>query len=163
EFPYIEDSRASAGFLTATLGNPDLRWETTTQVNLGIEFALALNRVMGSVDLYDSRTKDLLLNRAISPVHGISGVLTNMGRTRNRGVELSLSTTNIEGNDFGWTSDFNIAANRNAILDLYGNGEDDIGNRWFIGHPVDVNYGYQFDGIFQTDDNIAGSAQPTAK
>src|SRR5690606_27843223 len=83
---YIEEGRSAPGYLIASLANPDLRWETTTQVNLGVDFGLFLERVTGSLDLYDARTDDLLLNRAISPVHGIGGVLTNMGETRNRGV-----------------------------------------------------------------------------
>ncbi|MBV9772466.1 MAG: TonB-dependent receptor [Gemmatimonadetes bacterium] len=163
ELPYIDDALTYAGYVPATLGNPDLRWETTTQLNLGADFGFLNDRVTGSLDFYNSRTHDLLLRRAISPVHGIDNVTENMGRTKNHGMELHLSTINVERDGFGWNSDFNISANRNQIVDLYGNGQSDIVNRWFIGQPISVNYGYRFGGIFQTGDDIAHSAQPTAK
>ena len=82
---------------------------------------------------------------------------------KNRGVELQLSSINWETPDFSWTTDFNISANRNEIVDLYGNGEDDIGNRWFLGQPIYVYYDYEFGGVFQNAQEIAGSAQPGAK
>jgi hypothetical protein len=90
-------------------------------------------------------------------------VLQNIGRTANHGIELTLTTRNIETERVGWETTFNIAANRNRIVDLYGNGQSDVANGWFIGEPIDVNYGYAFDGIWQESDDIAHSAQPTAK
>jgi hypothetical protein len=78
-------------------------------------------------------------------------------------VELSLSTLNVKTKRASWRTDFNVSADRSRIVDLYGNGEDDLVNQWFLGHPVDVNYGYQFAGIWQTTDDIAHSTQPTAK
>jgi TonB-linked SusC/RagA family outer membrane protein len=160
---YVDEGTSLPGFIPSTLGNPDLHWETTTATNFGADFGLFANRITGSLDLYRSRTSDLLLQRAISPTHGIDAIYQNIGATANHGVELNLSTVNVEASNFTWRTDINLAADRNKIVDLYGNGEDDLVNQWFIGMPINVNYGYAFDGIWQTTDDIADSAQPTAK
>lgn len=160
---YLDGETTAPGYIPATLGNPDLKWETTTSLDVGADFALFGDRIQGSVDYYLARTSDLLLDRAISPVHGITSVTENIGKTENKGFELQLSTLNVDTKDFSWSTNFNISLNRNKIVDLYGNGEDDILNGWFLGHPIDVNYGYLFDGIWQEGDDIANSAQPTAQ
>ena len=160
---YVDEGTSLPGFIPSTLGNQNLRWETTTAANVGADFGLLADRITGSLDVYSSKTSDLLLDRAISPTHGIDAITENIGATANHGVELSLSTLNVQRSDLTWRTDFNIAADRSRIVDLYGNGEDDLVNQWFIGQPIDVNYGYQFDGIWQTGDDIANSAQPTAK
>lgn len=160
---YVEDGRPAPGFFPSTLGNPNLKWETTTSLNVGADFGLWGNRVTGSVDAYRSRTNDLLLNRLISPVHGIRVLTDNIGEVANRGIELQLSTRNVDRDRFSWSTDFNISANRNELVDLYGDGQSDVGNRWFIGQPIDVIYDYKFDGIWQVGDDIKNSAQPTAQ
>jgi TonB-linked SusC/RagA family outer membrane protein len=160
---YVDEGTSLPGFIPSTLGNRNLRWETTTTTNVGADFGLLDDRITGSVDVYSSKTNDLLLNRAISPTHGIDVITENIGATANHGVELSLSTLNIKRSNLTWRTDFNIAADRSKIVDLYGNGEDDLVNQWFLGQPIDVNFGYQFAGIWQAGDDIANSAQPTAK
>jgi TonB-linked SusC/RagA family outer membrane protein len=160
---YVDGGASLPGFLPSTLGNPGLRWETTTTGNVGADFGLFGDRVTGAVDVYRSRTSDLLLNRAISPTHGIDVVTQNIGRTANHGVELSLSTLNVKTPRLSWRTDFNVSADRSRVVDLYGNGEDDLVNQWFLGQPIDVNYGYQFAGVWQASDDIAHSAQPNAK
>lgn len=160
---YVDEGTSLPGFLPSALGNPNLRWETTTATNFGADFGLLSDRITGTLDVYRSRTSDLLLNRAISPTHGVGVITENIGATANRGVELSFSTLNVQTPRFSWRTDFNISADRSRIVDLYGNGEDDLVNGWFIGQPIDVNYGYAFDGIWQTSDDIAHSAQPKAK
>ena len=163
QLSYVDGNTTAPGYIPVSLANPDLRWESTAQTNVGADFGFLRDRITGSLDLYWSRTHDLLLYRSISPVEGISSVLQNIGKTANRGIELGLTSHNIDGKRFSWETNFNIAANRNRIIDLYGNGESDVANGWFIGHPIDVNYGYAFGGIWQTTDDIANSAQPTAK
>jgi len=163
DLSYVDGSTSLPGFIPSTLGNPDLKWETTTSTNFGVDFGFLADRITGSLDVYRSRTNDLLLDRTISPTHGIGVVTENIGATSNHGVELSISTLNIKTPRFSWRTDFNIAADRSKIVDLYGDGEDDIVNGWFIGRPIDVNYGYLFDGIWQEGDDIANSAQPTAQ
>ena len=160
---YLNGSQTAPGYLPDTLGNPNLKWETTTSLNLGLDFGLWKDRLHGSLDVYRARTRDLLLDRLISPVQGITSIAENIGRTENKGIELELSSVNLQKGSFSWSTDFNIAANRNKIVDLYGNGEDDVLNQWFIGQPINVNYGYKFIGIWQEGDDIAHSAQPTAQ
>ncbi len=152
EDSFLNGTSTAPGYVPNTLGNPNLRWETTTSGNLGIDFVLVGGRIQGTFDMYRSRTNDLLLSRAVPSVHGMDRITENIGETKNRGLELALSTYNIDAGDFSWTTDLNLSFNRNEIVDLYGNGQDDIGNRWFIGQPVVVNYGYQFAGIWQEEE-----------
>jgi TonB-linked SusC/RagA family outer membrane protein len=165
--PYLNGDASAPGYGPATLGNANLKWETTLSGNVGLDIGLFNDRVVANVDAYRSRTSDLLLNRAISSVQGISNVYQNIGKTQNKGVELQLATVNVDRGGFQWRTDFNISANRNEIVDLYGDATDDIANRWFIGQPVDVNYGYRFAGIWQVSDSVDGtiakSGQPTAR
>lgn len=157
EESYVDGTTTAPGYIPVSLANPDLRWETTAQTDAGIDFGVLQNRIQGSLDLYWSRTHDLLLYRSISPVEGIDRVLQNIGKTANHGVELSLTTRNIERRRFEWQTTFNVSANRNRIVDLYGSGQDDPANGWFIGKPIDVNYGYAFDGIWQAADSATAA------
>lgn len=160
---YLNGASTAPGYLPTTLGNPDLRWETTVSSNFGADFGFANDRVGGSIESYTRRTHDLLLRRAISSVHGITSILQNIGKTENRGIDLQVSTVNMLRGSFSWKSDLVYSRNRNKIVDLYGTQTDDILNGWFIGHPIDVNYNYKFGGIWQLTDDIKNSAQPTAK
>jgi TonB-linked SusC/RagA family outer membrane protein len=134
---------------SGVIGNPNLKWETTTASNLGLDFGILSNRVSGSLEVYRSRTRDLLVSRSISPTHGLPSTLTNIGELQNQGMELQLSTVNLQVDRFRWVSDFNVSANRNKIVDLYGDGQHDLGSGWFIGHPIRTNFGFVHDGIWQ--------------
>lgn len=163
---YVNGTNATLpGYIPTTLGNPDLGWETTKSFDFGLDLSLWRDRVTVTVDGYRSRTYDLLLNRSISSVHGITSITQNIGRTANKGIELQLGTVNLDRGGFQWRSDFNVSANRNRIVDLYGNGQSDVASGWFIGQPITVNYEYRFDGIWQLADTTAikTSAQPSAK
>jgi TonB-linked SusC/RagA family outer membrane protein len=160
---YLNGSVSVPGYIPSSLGNPDLKWETTLSKNVGVDLSMWGDRLRVTADAYSSQTSDLLLKRAISSVQGITSVLQNIGKTSNKGVELQVSTLNVDRGGWQWRTDFNISANRNKIVDLYGNQTDDIANQWFIGQPIYVNYGYKFDGIFQNAAEIAASAQPTAQ
>ena len=160
---YVDGTISLPGYIPSSLGNPDLKWETTLSKNVGLDLSMWKDRLHVTMDAYSANTSDLLLRRSISSVQGITSIVQNIGKTSNKGFELQVGTLNIERAGWTWRTDFNISANRNKIVDLYGNQTDDIASGWFIGHPIDVNYGYQFDGIFQQGDDIANSAQPTAK
>jgi hypothetical protein len=115
-----------------------------------MEFGLFDNRVTGSVGGYVANTFDLLMRRQLPTTSGYSEVLENVGETKNTGVEIELSTVNIDGwRGLTWTSDINFSTNKNEIVSLYGGTEDDIGSGWFIGEPIAVNYDYEFAGIWQ--------------
>ncbi len=149
---YLSGANSSdfaAGFIPESLGNANLGWETTTSFNAGLDFGFFNDRIRGSVEYYESNTEDLLLNRQISSVQGITSIVQNIGETENKGLEVLLSTSIVDKTNFKWSADFNFSFNRNKILKLYGDGQDDIANRWFIGEPISVNYGFVFDGIWQ--------------
>jgi len=144
-------------FEHGSIPNPDLKWERTLSKNLGVSFGLWKNRLSGSVDVYDNFTYDLLMNRNLPFSTGYTSVLENVGETRNKGIEVELSTINIQTRDFTWSTELNFAANRNEIVSLYGGKDDDVGNRWFIGEPINVNYYWVFDGIWQTEEAAAAA------
>lgn len=136
------------------VGNPDLRWETTYSANLAVDFSFFGGRLGGSIDLYLSNTHDLLMKRTVPIMNGYSTMWDNVGKTRNKGIEVVLNSQNIRKNDFRWTTDFNFALNRDQIIDLRGDKIDDINNKWFIGQPLSVFYDYNVIGIWQEGDEF---------
>jgi TonB-linked SusC/RagA family outer membrane protein len=164
---YLVGDTPAAGYIPVTLGNPDLKWETTLSKNIGMDLSMWKDRLRVTVDAYDASTSDLLLRRSISSVQGITTMTQNIGKTANKGIELQVGTTNIDRGGWRWTTDFSISANRNKIVDLYGDKTNDIASGWFIGQPIDVNYGYKFDGIWQVADSVNGtiakSSQPLSR
>ncbi len=106
------------GVSATQVANPDLQWEETSQVNVGVDFALKGNRISGSVDLYQKNTDNLLLGIPIPQPSVVETRITNIGEVENRGIEFSLNTINISNAKFFWRSNFNIAANRNEVLTM---------------------------------------------
>src|SRR5205814_8254998 len=96
--------------------NPDLKWEQKTELNVGIDASLLNNRIALSLDAYHAKTTDLLLSIPVPSTTGFSSQLRNIGSLQNRGVELTLSTVNVQPGDLSWRSTLNIAANRNKVL-----------------------------------------------
>lgn len=139
-----------------SMGNSILSWETSTSFNTGLDFGLWNNRVNGVVDLYFANTTDLLLRRNLPTALGYDNVWTNMGEIYNQGIEVTINTKNVTVNDFTWSSSIVFASNRNEIKELYGDGQDDRGNRWFIGEPIGVIFDYTKVGIWQEDEIAAG-------
>lgn len=152
-----------------TLPNPNLKWETSTSTNIGIDFGFIGGRIGGSVELYNTDTTDLLVAKSLSQSTGYSSQLVNMGRVNNRGVEVTLNLVPVKTKDFEWNVDLTFAKNKNEIvridgsLDENGQPKNDVNNNWFIGEPMNVYYDYAFDGIWQLDDDIASSHMPDAK
>ena len=136
------------------IGNPNLRWETTYTANVGIDFLFFRGRLGGSVDAYLSNTKDLLMTRTVPIMNGYSKIWDNIGATQNKGIELTLNTVNVRSNNFTWNTDFNFFLNRDKIVELRGDGKDDINNKWFIGKPLSVYYDYYMVGIWQDGDEF---------
>jgi TonB-linked SusC/RagA family outer membrane protein len=152
---YAFGNSAGFGYRPDQLSNADLKWETTSTYNLGVEFEVLNSRLAGSVDAYVANTSDLLLERQIPFTSGFGSVLENVGATRNSGIELSLTSVNIDSQDpngFRWTTNFNMAYNNEEIVELFSGEEDDVGNEWFIGQPVEVFYDYERLGIWQQDE-----------
>lgn len=161
---YIFGDNAVTGYSPSnTLPNPKLRWETSTTFNVGLDFGLWTNRLSGTLEYYDTRTRDLLINRSLNAGIGYDEIKDNIGEVKNSGVELSLNGIVVDKQDLSLSMGIIFTRNRNEIIDLYGNGENDIANRWFIGHPIEVYYTQLYDGIWQEEDNIADSYMPDAK
>jgi outer membrane receptor protein involved in Fe transport len=107
-----------AGTAPSQLANPDLTWETTRQFDLGFDVSILSNRLNFSFDYYDKYTNDLLLNVPVPYRSGFTSFLQNYGSVSNKGVELAISSTNIDTKDFKWTSSFNLSKNKNRIEKL---------------------------------------------
>jgi TonB-linked SusC/RagA family outer membrane protein len=163
EEPYLNGTATAPGYVPSRLGNPNLGWETTTSFNVGLDYALLNNRIKGTLDYFNAHTEGLLLERQISSVHGISTITQNIGKTNNRGIELGLTSYNIQGKEFTWFTNANFSMVKNKIVDLYGNGKDDVLNRWFVGQPIRVNYGLVFDGVWQLNDDYDNAHQQNAE
>lgn len=139
------------GVYPSSIPNPDLKWETTAQLNLGLDLGLWDNRVNLTADVYDKHTKDLLLSRPLPTSSGFSVVTENIGAVRNRGIELTLSTENLMNRQLSWNTRLNFSINRNKVLELYNDQPiDDLGrgsNRIEVGEPIGIFYSYESLGV----------------
>lgn len=170
-------SRTLYNFGTTTAGgyapnssnpaNPNLGWEKTDQTDVAADFGLFENRITGSVDWYNQNTQDLLLRRTLPPTSGYSAALQNVGKTNNRGLEVTLSSINLQDwHGLRWQMDVNWAHNANkivalAVSDTTGcpvNGSPcDLNNAWFVGQPINIAgdavhtvfYNYKMLGVWQ--------------
>lgn len=153
---YPFNGSSMIGVLASNLGNGDLHWETSKTLNVGVDFGILRNRINGSIDVYSTDTKGLILTRNLPIITGYSNILDNLGETKNHGVEVSLNTQNIISGDFKWETNIVFARNKNKIVDLYGDHKSDLGNRWFIGQPIGVIYDYKMVGVWQVGEDPAG-------
>ncbi|UBM58035.1 TonB-dependent receptor [Marinilongibacter aquaticus] len=149
--PYNFGDDAYFGYAPSTIGNPDLKWETSTTFNVGLDFSLFRGRISGSIEYYDVKTSDLLLNKNLPPSIGFTNVRTNIGATRNHGIEGTLSTVNVTTpSGFKWSTDFSFFKNKEEFVELPSG--DDIGNGWFLGQPLSVIFDYKKAGIWQANE-----------
>jgi TonB-linked SusC/RagA family outer membrane protein len=156
---YVFGDDSAFGYQQNGIANPELSWEISNTLNLGIDFGFWNNKLTGNLELYDTKTRDLLLQRLLPTTSGYTNVIENVGSTRNRGWELTLSGKVISNpSGLNWNIDMNLFSNKEEIVELFNGTEDDIGNKWFIGEPVNSYYDYVFNGIWQT-----GEAAEAAK
>ena len=147
-----------------TAGNDQLKWETTSQYNAGLDILLFKSKINFTADVYYKRTNDLLISQQMPGITGFETLVSNIGSVENKGLELSLSTVNIKSKKFEWTTDFNITFNRNKVLEL-GNGDripvtpgaimqDSYLDVFYVreGYPIGAMFGYQSDGLYQCSD-----------
>lgn len=167
---YVTGSTPVVGYLPGTsLPNPNLKWETTTTANGGLDLSLFKNRLSGSVDYYISNTTDLLVDRKVPTVLGYSNIPANLGEIQNSGIEISLTGYIVSKQEFAWSVSTNFSANKNKLIKgvlqdpVTGEFIDDLSNNWFIGESVNVYFDHKFTGIWQLNDDIAHSAQPNAR
>ncbi|MDN5205635.1 TonB-dependent receptor [Fulvivirgaceae bacterium BMA10] len=136
-----------------SLVNPDLTWEITKEVNVGLDYAFFNNRIFGSLDIYNRKSEGLIFARQLPNVSGFGSIIENVGSVRNKGVEVNLNSIIVDNGTLKWSTSLNFATNTNEILEINGNGQDDVGSRLFIGEPVNIEYDYVWDGIWQTDES----------
>ncbi|MEO8171510.1 MAG: TonB-dependent receptor [Sediminibacterium sp.] len=143
------------GYLINTSPNPDLTWEKTAGLNIGIDFALFNNRLSGSIEFYNTKTTDILLQRNLPRSNGTNSILTNVGSTASNGMEFTLSSVNVRSKrqgGFSWNTDVNAFFNREKITALQGGLTQDLNNGWFVGQPITTIFDYRKVGIWQTAD-----------
>lgn len=158
------------GLAPIQLANPELKWETTKQYNAGLDYGFLNGRINGSIDFYIKNTSNLLLNLPIPSTTGFTTSLQNVGGTRNSGFEFMINSENFTGK-FSWNTTFNLATNKNKVTDLGGLPFILQGGARFVdqisilreGDPINAYYGYKVKGIFHSEDEVKGSAQPFAK
>ena len=134
------------------MANKDLGWEKTTQYNLGIDFSFLRGRINGAIDVYTSRTKDLLMAMNLPSLTGYPSIMANIGETKNKGFDFTLNVIPIQTAGFEWNSTINAAWQKDEIVELANGKEDDISNVWFIGESIKVAYAVDNDGLWQESD-----------
>ncbi len=172
-YEYLFGDQLSIGYLPSSqLINKDLKWETTGSLNYGLDFAVLRNRIRGTVEYYNTRTKDLLIQRTVPSITGYNTMWDNLGETKSSGFELTLNGDVVRNKDLDWNVGATFSTQRNEIvridgrMDDNGNPINDLSNNWFIGQPIDVTYNYVFAGIWQKGETaephqyLPGDAQP---
>lgn len=154
------------------IGNQALKWETSNQYNVGVDFGMFNDRLTLNVDAYRKRSNDLLLSVPLAPSTGAQelSIIQNVGSVENKGLEFALNTANVQGQNggFSWNTNLNLSLNRNKVLDLgtLTNDLDQVVDRSIInsssitqkGQALGAFYGHQVQGIFQSADEIRAAA-----
>ena len=160
-YVYI-DSQNATKFLhylqISRMANPNLQWEKSEQVNLGFDFGFFKNRLTGSIEYYDMTTHDMIMSQQLVAFAGFDRMTTNLGEVTNKGVEITLTSTNVKVNNFEWNTSLNFSYNKNRIEHLYyeydedGIEVNDSGNNWFIGQPISTLWRHRVIGIWQENE-----------
>ena len=163
-YPF-ENNLNSIGMVPISLLNKDLKWETTEQWNVGLDLGFFNERIGINVDWYMKTTRDLLLDADLSYTTGFKSAMKNVGKVRNSGVEFTLNTVNIQKNGFKWSTNFNIAFNKNEVLELAENQTSLLTAAYFDqayntqptyiakkGYSMGMMYGYQYEGTYKYED-----------
>ena len=156
----------TAALTLNSLSNPDLRWEGSTTLNFGLDFSVFKGRVGLTVDAFQKDTKDLLLQQNLSYISGWESQWQNIGKIRNKGLEISLKTINVDKKNFSWSTDFNISFIDNELVSLLDGTDymqvrsnfnsNNTNNDYIavVGEPLGNMYGFVFDGVYQYSDFV---------
>jgi TonB-linked SusC/RagA family outer membrane protein len=170
---YIIGRTRATGFYPNKVPNPDLKWEKSNEINIGVDLGLFDNRLTLTSDYYYKKTVDLIYGASIPLVTGYSTALQNVGSIQNQGLELAVETNNIVGSNFNWNTSFNISFVSNEVIELGGEEYKEVGagdghlktgsvHRLEVGEPISVFYGYVYDGLFNSEQELdEGPAGPT--
>ena len=144
------------------LKNANLKWEGSSTINLGVDLGFLDNRLNVTADFFVKNTKDLLLAQSLAHVTGFDSQMQNIGKIQNKGIELSLNSTNIQTRDFSWQTNFNISFIKNTLKGLASGVESMYARSGFdsnftaydyiatVGQSLGLIYGYEFDGVYQS-------------
>ena len=150
---YNFGSDYKSGYYVNGLPNDELGWEYSKTWNFGLDFSLFNGRLSGSLEYYVQKTNDILLDVTMPSSTGVSSYTGNIGKTENKGWELSLNGIIIDNkNGWNWEAGINLYANRNKLTELASGADRDEANRWFVGHPIDVIYDYEYEGLWNAED-----------
>ena len=156
--PFAWDESAAIGYTYAPrIGNSDLRWETSATTNFGVDFGLLNNRITGTVDVFTTTTKDLLLERLLPLSSGALSTIENVGETENKGIELGLNAIAVDKKNFKWNIGVNWFKVNEKIVRL-ATESNDVANGWFIGETTQSFYDYEKLGIWQSNEVDAAKA-----
>ena len=142
------------GISPSSLGNPDLKWETTRELDFGLDISLLSGRIGVIADYYQKKTDDMLISRPITSTSGFTSVYANIGNIENKGYELQLTMEILRPAARGglaWSTDFNVAHNENEVTALFRDEPFNSGirslNRVEVGHPIGAFHTLRFTGV----------------
>ncbi len=153
QYGSVKYGSSGAGLGITNFANDDLRWEKVATTDIGFEFGLLKNRISAEFSWYNKKTTDMLLAIPTPSPSGVTSIRGNIGEMENRGIELSLNTTNVSTKDFKWTTNINVAKNKNKVLKLDGEQKEILPsnarfvNAVIIGQPIGVFYGVKYAGV----------------
>ncbi len=153
-------------YYVSELPNPELGWEYSKTMNYGIDFGFLNNRLTGSFEYYVQKTNDVLLAVSLPATTGVSSIMSNIGKTENKGFEFNLNGVIVDNwNDLTWEAGFNMYSNKNELVALASKEvKEDKANWWFVGHPINVIYDYEMVGLWQAEDaEIMAIEEPQAE
>ena len=154
----------AVGTVPNNLRNTKLTWERSKEYNLGLDVGLFASRLTANIELYNRLTTNLIMTRSVPITTGYSSVRDNVGSVRNKGLEITLNSVNVQNRDFSWTTNFNLAFNKNEIVDLVFKENlgvyspqlegmvGDFANKWIIGQPIRINWRLETLGVWQTEE-----------
>ena len=155
-YNFGDGTNYKAGYYVNALPNPELGWEYSKTWNFGLDFSLFSGRLYGSFEYYIQKTNDILLDVSLPSTSGVSSYTGNIGKTENKGWELTLNGIIIDNkNGWNWEAGINLYANRNKLTALASGEDRDEANRWFVGYPIDVIYDYEYEGLWQAGEEAA--------
>lgn len=151
----------ATGYYVSALPNYDLGWEYSSTWNFGLDFTIFGGRLSGTFEYYMMKTSDLLQSVNLPSTSGVGSYVGNVGKTENKGVELTLNGTILDNhNGWTWDASINLSANRNKLTELASKKDRDEANNWFVGYPVDAIYDYEKIGLWQEGDPYLDILEP---
>ncbi len=156
---YANGANLLSGWQSDALANKNLTWEKTREINFGLDFGFLRNRITGTVDVYDRLSKDLIYQQQLPAETGWRYTFSNVGSVSNKGVEVLLTTKNIQSEKISWETTFTFTKNVNELVSIYGQDQvNDIGNNLILGSSLMPNYNYIYDGVWQESEATQAAA-----